>query len=74
MCIFYRHPNVAKLHGTNGVFTGDPPFLHLAGQVLMLTQPLHLGAKLVILSMHKDVNVKFERFLRAVEKHKMSVS
>ena len=41
---------------------------------MMLCLPLHLGAKIVILSMHKDVDVKFERFLRATEKHEVSVS
>ena len=67
----YRHPDIAKLHGSYGVFTGDLPLLHLAGQALLLTQPLYLGAKIVLISMHKDPNYKFERFLKAVEKHKV---
>ncbi len=66
-----RHPGLGTPHGADSIFTGDLPYLHIAGQVLLLALPMLNKSTSVIVTMHKDQEYKFSRFLRAVDKYKV---
>ena len=56
------------------MYMSDLPFLQSGGQEFTLTLPFYAGAKVIIINMYSDMEYKFQRFVKAIEKYKVQIS